>query len=72
MFDLKHAGMDLRKIAYTKGIRVGKRNAWYKPVTGSEVKAVIGDNKHEDIEVTVFDLEYIHQFTWSEIKEGRV
>lgn len=72
MFDLKYAGIDLRKVAHTEGIRVGRKNAWYKPLTGSEVKAVIGDNSHDEIEVTIFDLEYIHQFTWSEIKEGRV
>ena len=72
MFDLKHAGTDLNKVAYTAGIRVGRKNAWYKPITGSEVKASIGDNSHDEIEVTIFGLEYIHQFTWSEIKQGRI
>ncbi len=71
MFDLKYASTDLKKIAYTERIRVGRKNAWFKPVTGGEVKAIIGDNSRDGIAVTIFELEYVHQFTWSEIRAGR-
>ena len=74
MCDLRHAGTDLKKAAYTEGIRVGRKNAWFKPVTDNErgIKAIVGDATGKEIEVTVQDLEYIHQFSWAEIKEGRV
>lgn len=74
MFDLRHAGTSLKKVAYTEGIRVSRHNSWFKRVTDNErgVKAVIGDDTGKEIEVTVHDLEYIAQFTWTEIKEGRV
>ena len=69
MFDLNHASVNLRKAAYMEGIRSDRHNAWYKPITNSEVRAVVGDNKHPDgVEITVYDMEYAAQFSWEEIR----
>jgi hypothetical protein len=75
MFDRKHAGSTVKKVAYTEGIRVGRHNSWFQAVTDNStgIKAIVGDNRHPDgIPVTVFDMEYVGQFSWREIKEGRV
>lgn len=69
MFDLEHAGINLRKAAYLEGIRQDRKNAYFTPVTGSEVRAIVGDNDKR-IEITIFDMEYAAQFTWRELKEG--
>ena len=73
MFDLRHASAALKKAAYVEGIRVGRHNAWYKPVTDNErgVKAVVGDGREREIEITVFDLENVADVPWSKIKSGR-
>jgi len=70
MFNLKHAGIDLRKAAHLEGIKVGMNNSWYTPMTDNEdgVKAVVGDDTGKEIRVTVFDMEYINQYSWKEIR----
>ena len=71
MFDLKHAGSTLKKIAYSEGIRANRHNAWFKPVTAdNEIEFIIGDSTGKEIQVTVFDLEQAVQYTWAEVKRG--
>lgn len=71
MFDLVHASSNLKKAARLQGFRSGRHNAWFKPVTGSEIRAIVGNNHRPDIEITIFDVEYAAQFTWSEIRSGK-
>ena len=69
MFDLKYASMNLRKAARLEGFRSDRRNAYFIPVTDNEngVKAIVGDNRGEEIRITVFDIEYAAQFAWAEL-----
>lgn len=73
MFDLKHASSNVKKAAYREGIRSGRGNAWFKPVSGeSETRVIVGNSRHPDgLGITVYDIEYAAQFTWNEIKSGR-
>lgn len=72
--NLIHAGSELKKVAYSRGIRTNQNGAWFKPVTANEdfVKAIIGDNSHSEIKVTQLDLEYAAQYTWLEVKAGHL
>ena len=68
MIDLLLASTNLRKAARMEGFRAGQHKAYYKPVTGDEVKAIVGDEKGKEVKITIFDIEYAAQFTWREIR----
>jgi len=76
MFDLIHASSAIKKVAYIEGFRAGRHQAYFKPISSSqnekEIRAIVGDNRGKEVEITIFDIEYIVQFTWEEIKAGNV
>lgn len=75
MFDLKYAGISLRKAAYLEGIREDRRNAWYRLVADNEddVKAVVGDSGEDGKEIAGVDMDYAAGMSWREIKKhGRL
>jgi len=74
MIDLIYAGSELKKVAYSHGIRTNQNGAWFRPVTANDdfVKAIVGDNSDKEISVTQLDLEYAAQYTWEEVRAGRL
>lgn len=68
MFDLKNAGVALRKAAALNGIKTGQ----YEPITDqfdgpSRLVARVTDGK-KTVEMTQGDLDYAYHLTWKEIK----